>query len=128
MNFIFQIVYKILMLIASIFGLTYHEVNIIVYFIVIPGIFMYLLGRITNKKWLFAGFILIISFSLYIIPDFRYFSTYLFKQSVDFLNSFVFLGLNYIQASVVVCVILPILMLWALVRWNKHPQNKSKSS
>lgn len=111
MNEIFQVVYKFLKWISQITGFTYHEINIIVYFIVIPALFIFLLSRIFKQKMLIIGFLILVFFAVIIIPDFSEFSTQLFDKSVVFLNWFDHLGLNYIQASVVICVIIPVLIL-----------------
>ena len=110
MDKVFDIVYKILKWASKVSGLTYHEINIIVYFIIIPLIFIFLIGKILKTKILIIGFGLIVLFFLLFIPNFEEFSTLLFNKSVSFLKWFSIIGLNYIQASVVICVIIPILI------------------
>ncbi len=128
MNEIFQIVYEFLKWISKITGMTYHEVNIIVYFIIIPGIFIYLLGRFLKRKSLILVFGVLVLFTIIIVPDFKIFSTKLFDLSVDFLNWFDQVGLNYIQASVVICVIVPIIIIFILFYMNKRKHlNKNVS-
>jgi len=117
---VFQIVYKLFLGIASLTGLTYHEINILVYYIVFPAVFIYFIGRRLKRKTFVLWFAIIIGFLLFIIPDFSYFSTYLFNKSVDFLMWFDIIGLNYIQASIVICVFLPLLILLVLVRCKKQ--------
>ncbi|SDF47535.1 hypothetical protein SAMN04487992_11728 [Cellulophaga baltica] len=65
------------------------------------------------------GFIIFQLFVVFVIPDFEKFATTLFEGSVNFLNSFSQVGLNYVQASVVICVIIPTAILAALMYWNK---------
>ena len=115
MKEIFKIVYDILKWISKISGFTYHEVNIIVYFIIIPAIFIYILERIIKTNYLKIGFGVLVLLTIIIVPDFSIFSTSLFKKSVNFLNWFSIIGLNYIQASVVVCVIVPLIILGFLM-------------
>ena len=119
MDFIFQIVCELLLKTASFLGLTYHEINIIVYFIIIPAIFIHLIGNILERKRLILWFGLVVGFLLFIIPDFGYFSTWLFNKCVDFLMWFDIIGLNYIEASVIICVILPIMAIGVLLKWDK---------
>jgi len=119
MNEIFDLIYKLLKWISALTGLTYREVNIIVYFIIIPAFFIFLISKILNKKHLIFGFIVLILILFLIIPDFEIFSDKLFNLSVDFLNWFEHIGLNYVQASVVICVIVPILIITLLLYLNK---------
>ncbi|ADV50519.1 hypothetical protein Celal_3249 [Cellulophaga algicola DSM 14237] len=123
MDRIFQAVYNILKWISKISGLTYHEVNIIIYYIIIPGFFVFLISRILKSKSLIFGFIVFVLFAIFIIPDFEKFATALFEHSVLFLNWFEYFGLNYVQASVVICVLIPILIIVLLTYLNKKPTN-----
>lgn len=119
MNEIFQIVYDFLKWTSRISGMTYHEVNIIVYFIIIPAFFIFLLSKIFKKKSLILGFLFFIILTIIIVPDFAKFSTDLFEKSVEFLNWFECLGLNYIQASVVICVVIPVIVIISLIYLTK---------
>lgn len=115
MNEIFQVVYEFLKWVSKISGLTYREVNIVLFFIAIPAIFIYLLGRILNKKLLIILFGILVLLAIIIIPDFETFSSKLFDKSVNFLNWFDQIGLNYIQASVIICVIIPTIIILLLI-------------
>jgi hypothetical protein len=53
--------------------------------------------------------------TLFFVPDFEKFATMLFYKSVDFLNWFQALGLDYVQASVVICVIAPLIFIFLLI-------------
>ncbi|WP_024480443.1 hypothetical protein [Cellulophaga baltica] len=124
MDHIFQVVYKTLKWISEISGLTYHEVNIIVYYMVVPTLFIFLISKILKSKSLHIGFIIFLLFVVFVISDFEKFATALFEGSVNFLNSFSQVGLNYVQASVVICVIIPTAILAALLYWyKKKPGN-----
>lgn len=120
MNDIFKATYDFLKWISKATGLTYHEVNIVVYFIIIPAIFIYLFERFFKTNYLKIGFGLIVLLTLIIVPDFKKFSALLFKKSVDFLNWFDIFGLNYIQASVVICVIIPIIIFSVFMYLHKR--------
>jgi len=115
MDEIFQIIYEFLKWVSKTTGLTYREVNIIVYFIILPSIFIYLLGRILKRKSLIILFGFIVVLMMVIIPDFEIFSSKLFDKSVNFLNWFDHIGLNYIQASVIICVIIPTIIILLLI-------------
>ena len=122
MDEIFQVVYKFLKWVSKISGLTYREINIIVFFIILPAIFIYLIGRILKRKSLIVIFGILILFSIIIIPDFEVFSSNLFDKSVNFLNWFDLVGLNYTQASVLICVIIPLLIIFLLIYLKKRKQ------
>lgn len=124
MSEIFDVIYQFLKWISSITGLTYREVNIVVYFIVLPAFFFYLLSRITKNKWFVVGFLTIATITLFIIPDFELFSNKLFDLSVDFLNWFDVFGLDYVQASVVICVFVPMVIIFLLYCYKSKKRQK----
>ena len=124
---IFDLVYQLLKWLSKISGFTYREINIIVYFILIPSFFIFLISRILNQKYIIISFLLFILVSVLLIPDFTLFSSLLFDKSVSFLNWFEFIGLNYIQTSVIICVIIPIIVIISLFYFKKHLSNSYKT-
>lgn len=125
MTSIFNLVYQLLKWLSKISGFTYREINIIVYFIIIPSFFIFLISRILKQKYIIIGFLLLVLvLLLLLVPDFKLFSSQLFDKSVSFLNSFNNIGLNYIQASVVICVIIPVIIIISLFYLKKNlPQS-----
>ncbi len=116
MNTIFEYTYQVLMVIANYTGFSYKEINIIVWFIVIPFTWMLLLDKIyTQRKFTIAFSILTIT-SLLLISDFTQFCNDLFQKSVDFLNLFNNVGSNYVASSVIICVLIPIVIYIILIR------------
>lgn len=126
MDQIFQFVYDFLKWASKVTGFTYHEVNIISYYILLPGFFVYLIGRVLKNKIWILGYLTLIVILLMVIPDFELFSTYLFEKSVDFLNWFEKIGLDYVQASVVICVFIPILIIIVLFKLKNKNKKASK--
>ncbi len=120
MSKVFDLVYQLLKWLSKISGFTYREINIIVYFIIIPSLFFFLLSKILKQKYIVISFLAFVGVILFLIPDFESFSSWLFDESVNFLNWFKVLGLDYIQASVVICVLVPILILLGLLYLNKN--------
>jgi len=120
MNEIFDLVYRGLKWLSKISGLTYEEINIIIWYFILPASFVFLLERFFKTKYLTSGFAAIVFLVILGVKDFELFSKALFQKSVDFLNWFDNLGINYVQASVLICVILPILMIAALVFLKKQ--------
>ena len=104
MQIIFKIVASILHLIADISGLSYVEINIVVYYFIIPFTYLVLIDTLWGKHYLKISFIIISIMFFIFINDFKSFSERLFNISVNFLESFGFLGLNYTYSSVVICV------------------------
>lgn len=113
---IFAIVAGIEHLIAKITGTTYNEVNIIVYYLVIPLSWTIMLDYITRMPFLTPLFLLAwIVFIWKDKMDFRTRCDLAFKESVDFLLWFQKIGWNYIVSSVIICVVIPILVYIELI-------------
>lgn len=90
--------------IAYLFGTTYNLINILVFYVLIPSSWIYLISRKTNYKLNFISLGLLLTFIF--LPNIRKNSDYLFQKSVDFLNwSADIFGSNYIDMSVYICVI-----------------------
>ena len=107
MSLIFDIVAATLQLISYMTGLSYKEINIIVYYVMAPFLYLALIDRIYKKHFLKIIFgIGVIGLLLY-IGNFRESSEWLFDKSVMFLLSFERFGLDYVAASVIICVVLP---------------------
>jgi hypothetical protein len=115
-NTIFNYTYEILMAISSHTGFTYKEINIIVWFILIPLTWIYLLDKIYKQKKFTIVFLIFISALLLFIPDFTKFCDWLFQKSVDFLNLFNTFGSNYIKSSVIICLLIPIIIYVILIK------------
>ena len=64
MNLIFEIVRDILLWIGQLTRLSYNEINIIVYYIVIPYTFLHLLDRIFRSQYLRVGFLVVVLMGL----------------------------------------------------------------
>jgi hypothetical protein len=107
---IFQAVANLLFYIARMTGLTYNEINIIVYYFIIPFTWLAMLDYIFKFHYLKVIFIILaLVFSL-TCKNFSHFSDRLFDKSAAFLNSFNQWGSNYVSSSVWICVALPILI------------------
>lgn len=117
---IFNAVARSLYWISSVTGFSYNEINIIAYFILLPFVYVALVDRIARRHWLKLIYIVGWTIGLCQIKDFRTFSNRLFDASVDFLLLFSGVGLDYVAASVVICVVLPGIVLLLLV-WAAFP-------
>ena len=107
MKIAFTIVFRILMWLSAVTGLSYNGINILVYYLLIPLVLLVLLDRII-KKFVCTPLLILVWISiLFFVGNFSRFSDRAFDASVVFLNSFGFIGWNYVVASVIICVVLP---------------------
>ncbi|MBG6131539.1 hypothetical protein IWQ47_003142 [Aquimarina sp. EL_43] len=116
MEFLFEITYDFLKFLEKLTGFSYKEINIIIWFFLIPFTWMFLLDKITEKNYFKIGFFAIVLIILITIPDFENFANWSFNSSVDFLNLFNNIGSNYKTSSVVICLLIPLLIYGLLIR------------
>ena len=102
-----------LKIIAKCLHLTYNEINIIVYYLVIPLTWCMMIDRqlpILTTLW-------IALWTYIIITKRKFFSKWcdtVFQLSVEFLLKFQRIGWDYWTASVIICVVVPILIYMIL--------------
>jgi hypothetical protein len=125
MNPVFYIVAHTLNWIASVTGFTYNEINIIAYYIILPFVYVALIDRILRKHILKITYVVAWIGVFCLVKDCGAFSNTLFDASVDFLLMFSHVGLNYVAASVVICVILPGIAFVSLL-WFAFPELRRK--
>mgnify|MGYP006988993221 CR=1 FL=1 len=118
---VFAVVAGLEHLIAKLTGLTYNEVNIIVYYMLIPLSWTVMVDCISALPLLTPMFI--IGWSIFLWKDkmkFRDRCDWAFHLSVDFLLYFKKISWNYIVSSVIICVVVPALvyveLIYALTR------------
>ena len=112
---LFYIVAKGLYYTGRLLHLTYNEINIIVYYMIIPLTWLALLDK--YFEFHFLKIIFVISILVFFIScrKFSEFSDRIFQKSVDFLNYFNRFGSNYILSSILICVLVPILIYVLLI-------------
>lgn len=113
---VFAIVAGFEMLIAKMTGATYNEVNIIVYYLLIPLSWTVMIDYITKMPFLTP--IYIIGWVIFLWKDpmkFRSRCDWAFQKSVDFLLYFKKIGWNYIVSSVIIGVVVPLLIYVELI-------------
>lgn len=111
---VFNVVAQALRILSRLTGFTYNEINVLLYYFIIPFTWMILLDNILHVQYFkLAGFIFCIGFYAG-CRDFRKYSDWLFFKSVIFLNFFNRFGINYIRSSVWICVSLLILIYTTL--------------
>lgn len=116
MKKIFDFVYDVLVFLSDLTGFTYKEINIIIWFILIPLSWTFLLDKILKIHYYKIAFIILLSITLLSIKSFLEFSNWLFDKSADLLRSFDALGSNYTTSSVLICLLLPILIYYFLIK------------
>ena len=116
---IFAVVAGVEHVIAKLTGLTYKEVNIIVYYLLIPFSWTVMIDYIAMLPLLTPMYL--ISWVIFLWKDsmkFRARCDWMFEKSVDFLLWFKKIGWNYVVSSVIICVIVPVLiyveLIWAI--------------
>lgn len=112
----FYIVANALLHIGRKTGLTYNEVNILVYYLLIPlswtAIFDYWLGLpIASAALLFVWLGVFIA-TRHIFSEW---CDWTFQDSISFLNWFNRWGGNYMLNSVIICVLLPLIIYCFLI-------------
>ena len=113
---IFAVVAGVEHIVAKLTGATYNEVNIIVYYLLIPLSWAAMIDYITKMP--FLSIMYVIAWIVFLWKDpmkFRDRCNWVFIKSVDFLLWFKKIGWNYVVSSVIICVIIPILIYMELI-------------
>jgi len=118
---IFAVVAGLEHIIAKLTGTTYNEVNIIVYYLLIPLSWTAMVDYITMMPFLTPMYI--IAWVIFLWKDqmkFRDRCDWAFDRSVEFLLWFKKIGWNYVVSSVIICVVVPVLiyveLIWAILK------------
>ena len=113
---IFRKVAEVLLRGASALDITYNEINIIVYYLLIPMSWTIMLDFYMGYPITTCALSFIwIGIKIGTWGRFREWSDWVFMRSVDFLNFFNRWGGNYVLNSVVICVLVPILVYFGLI-------------
>ena len=118
---IFGFVAGIEHVIAKLTGLTYNQVNIIVYYLLIPLSWAVMIDYITMLPFLTPMYL--IAWIIFLWKDpmkFKDRCDWAFDKSVEFLLYFKKIGWNYIVSSVIICVVVPVMiyveLIYAIIR------------
>lgn len=111
----FNLVYFLLENLAKLTGLSYKAINIILFYGLLPLLYFALLDRLLKKHYFKLVFILGVFLRLVLMESFEAFAVGLFDDSVIFLKNFQAIGWSYTEASVIICVIFPFLILMLLL-------------
>ena len=113
---IFAVVAGVEHIIAKLTGATYNEVNIIVYYLLIPLSWAAMIDYITKMP--FLSIMYVMAWIIFLWKDSMKFCNrcdWAFEKSVDFLLWFKRIGWNYVVSSVIICVIIPIFIYIELI-------------
>ena len=113
---IFAVVAGMEHVIAKLTGATYNEVNIIIYYLLIPLSWAAMIDYITKMP--FLSIMYFIAWIVFLWKDpmkFQDRCDWVFIKSVDFLLWFKKIGWNYVVSSVIICVIIPLLIYMELI-------------
>ena len=121
---IFAVVAGLEHIVAKQTGATYNEVNIIVYYLLIPLSWTVMVDYITMLPFLTPMYIIV--WVIFLWKDqmkFRDRCDWAFDRSVEFLLWFKKIGWNYVVSSVIICVVVPVLiyveLIWAIIKLEK---------
>ncbi|HSJ03210.1 MAG TPA: hypothetical protein VK956_12190 [Verrucomicrobium sp.] len=115
MSFTFYVVYQALEWLAALTGFTYKEINVIVFYILVPAVCLALVDKILRKPLCTALFLILLLSVYALVADLPRFAERVFDGSVGFLLAFSNFGISYDLASVVICVIIPLLVFIVLL-------------
>lgn len=113
---IFGVVAGVEHVIAKLTGATYNEVNIIIYFILIPLSWASMIDYITRLPLLSP--MCLIAWTIFFWKDqmtFKDRCDWAFDKSVEFLLWFKRIGWNYVVSSVIICVVVPLFIYVELI-------------
>lgn len=102
--------------IAKLTGATYNEVNIVIYYLLIPLSWVIMADYLTKLPFLTPMFAM--AWIIFLWKDqlrFRDRCDLMFSKSVEFLLWFKRIGWNYVISSVIICVVIPILIYIELI-------------
>ena len=99
---------------ARLFKVTYNEINIVVFYFLIPFTWLILVDYILDFHYLKIAFVVFCIGFYMLCRDFRSFSDLLYRKSVNFLNFFNRFGSSYIISSVWICIFIPALIYGGL--------------
>ena len=121
-NFIFSSVASSLLQISKAVELTYKEVNILIYYLVIPLSWTIMVDCRLKTFYATASLLFIwIGILIATRHIFREWCDWAFKDSVDFLNWFNRWGGNYVLNSVIICVLVPLVVYGVLIFLLMNP-------
>lgn len=116
METVFAIVANSLLWTAKKTGLTYNEINIIVYYLAIPLTWTVMADFIIALPILTP--ILLLGWTVQYFRKrkfFRMWCDWAFQDSVEFLLWFKRIGWNYTVASVIICIVVPLIIYVILI-------------
>jgi hypothetical protein len=123
---IFELVANVLYNGARMLGITYNELNIIVYIIIIPLVWAYMIDKAYKFHRIKLVYLLFLLVILGVGGTFETNCDRLFTICQRFLCLFYPIGINYTTASVIFCVIAPILIHIDLIKILKGVGQKKE--
>lgn len=117
---IFDVTARILLWVADKIGLTYNEVNILVYYLLIPLSWTVMFDCWLKRPYT-TGALSFVWIGIFVATrhTFREWCDWAYQDSIDFLNWFNRWGWNYVLSSIIICVVVPlvvyVLLIWLLI-------------
>ena len=114
---IFSLVAHAMELTARLWGCTYNEVNVALYYGLVPLSWAILVDIALRRIMVTPVLLGLYCIAMILIRDFQVFADKLFTASAHFLLWFKRVGWNYPVASVILCVAAPLVIYSMLIGW-----------
>lgn len=113
---------------ANFLGISYNEANILVYFVIIPMVWAWMIDKAYRTNVVKIGYAILIIAMVLISGDVSKLCDTLFMVCVYFLYLFKPIGIGYMASSVIFCVILPVIFHIWLVRFTQKKRQRKETS
>jgi hypothetical protein len=104
---------------ANFLGISYNEANILVYFVIVPMVWAWMVDRAYRTHVLKASYATVVLATVLIGGNVSELCDTIFMVCVYFLCLFEPIGISYVQSSVIFCVIVPVVIHLCLMRFIK---------
>ena len=113
---------------ANFLGISYNEANILVYFVVIPMIWAWMIDKAYRTHVVKASYAILVMTMVLISGDVSKLCDTLFMVCVYFLYLFKPIGIGYMTSSVIFCVVLPVIFHIWLMRFTQKKRQRKETS
>ena len=113
---------------ANFLGISYNEANILVYFVIVPMVWAWMVDRAYRTHVLKASYATVVLATVLVSGNVSELCDTLFMACVYFLYLFKPIGIGYVASSVIFCVILPVIFHVWLVRLIQKKRQRKETS
>ena len=113
---------------ANFLGISYNEANILVYFVLIPMVWAWMIDRTHRSHAVKISYAMLVMAVVLIGGNVSELCDTMFMVCVYFLCLFEPIGIGYMTSSVIFCVILPVIFHIWLVRFTQKKRQRKETS